>query len=594
MRLPAPRERRRSTVLGEPFLRVVSTGARPETPETEPPQAAETSEPQSLDPFRAMVNLFNACQQADAEIAEIEETLAVDPDALPPEAVVAPAQKLLAQTQNDIERLPPGKASEHVIKTAQREGLAVSDRVLEADARARQRFTTGAISDAADRLAARVSEDPAALKPSLKMLNDLIETADFDPSDKRLIAANLEARLRDAAEPEDGQADDRLTTPERTRDAGKPETDNAAPLSGRPRADLSEPFGSQEDRAGGATVRDQARSNQVERADRNEILETQGFRFVEASDGGFWADRQGRHAAPTTLREVVSEDIERRAEERGWTSGRILTELHRAKSGLPVDERKNVETAFAFLPFVAPLLSAGAATGGAVATVGGAATAGGAAVSAGALLKAIMGGLGLAALLGLPGDTPLKEIREVDGPADDPTVSGVGETPTSDGDDDPDAGIPVPPVVSPASSDDDDDRETVIVYRVEGDENRRLLIDRFGMVTITDNRGRMLHVNFGQRRRALWFLRRKIRKGEPANPVLKSFEVPREFLDILRAASIEQEGAKKADPEEVFPRRVDTKTDDQFELPANWIEALRNAILQGTGVIVTPQELGID
>ena len=207
MRLPAPRERRRSTVLGEPFLRAVSTGAKPETSETEPPQVAETSGPQPLDPFRAMVNLFNACQQADAEIAEIEETLARDPDALPPEAIVAPAQKLLAQTQSDIERLPPGKASEHVIRTAQREGLAVSGRVLEADARARQRFTTGAISDAADRLAARVSENPATLKPSLEMLNDLIETADLDPSDKRLIKANLESRVRRAAEPPDESPD---------------------------------------------------------------------------------------------------------------------------------------------------------------------------------------------------------------------------------------------------------------------------------------------------------------------------------------------------------------------------------------------------
>ena len=87
MRLPAPRARRRSTVLGEPFLRAVSTGA---TNAAEPPQPAETPEPQPLEPFRAMFNLFNACQQADAEIAGIEETLAVDPDALPPEAIVAP------------------------------------------------------------------------------------------------------------------------------------------------------------------------------------------------------------------------------------------------------------------------------------------------------------------------------------------------------------------------------------------------------------------------------------------------------------------------------------------------------------------------
>ena len=212
MRLPARRERCRSTVLGEPFLRAVSTGAQPETSESGPPQPTEASEPESLAPFRAMLNLFNACQQADAEIAEIEETLAVDPDALLPEAVVAPARKLLVQTQSDLERLPPGKANEHVIRTAQREGLAVSGRVLEADVRARQRFTTGAISDAADRLAERVAKDPAAIKPSLEMLNDLVETANLDPSDKRLIKTSLEARVRNAAVPSD-ESPDVSTTP---------------------------------------------------------------------------------------------------------------------------------------------------------------------------------------------------------------------------------------------------------------------------------------------------------------------------------------------------------------------------------------------
>ena len=289
MRLPAPRARRRSTVLGEPFLRAVSTGTpNAAEPDPEPPQPAETPEPQPLDPFRAMFNLFNACQQADAEIAEIEETLAVDPDALLPEAIVAPAQKLLAQTQSDIERLPPGKASEHVIRTARREGLAVSGRVLEADARANTRFTTGAINDAADRLAARVAEDPATLKPSLKMLNDLIETADLEPGEKQLIAANLQRRVRDATEPLEASPDataapfeDELTglDPQRLQEIRNTSEDDPTTFNRRATATIE-----------GALARAQAQQQSDQASAqilyRREIARAFGFAILAASSTG--------------------------------------------------------------------------------------------------------------------------------------------------------------------------------------------------------------------------------------------------------------------------------------------------------------------
>ena len=204
MRLPAPRARRRSTVLGEPFLRAVSTGT---TNATEPPQPVEAPPAQTVDPFRGMVDLLNRCLKAEGEVAEIEDTLARDPDALSPDEIVAPVAAVLADTRADLERMPSGPARRRVVEAARREGLALTDRVLEADARADRRFKEGTITAAADRLAAKVARDPGALDASLTMLNDLIDTADLDASDKRLVAVNLEARVRDAAKPPEPNPD---------------------------------------------------------------------------------------------------------------------------------------------------------------------------------------------------------------------------------------------------------------------------------------------------------------------------------------------------------------------------------------------------
>ena len=62
---------------------------------------------------------------------------------------------------------------------------------------------------------------------------------------------------------------------------------------------------------------------------------------------------------------------------------------------------------------------------------------------------------------------------------------------------------------------------------------------------------------------------------------IKSFEVPKSFLDDLRAAAVPERMARQ------FPNRpiiVDpTKAADQFGLRAEQIKALQKAIIQGTG-----------
>ena len=77
--------------------------------------------------------------------------------------------------------------------------------------------------------------------------------------------------------------------------------------------------------------------------------------------------------------------------------------------------------------------------------------------------------------------------------------------------------------------------------------------------------------------------------------MIKSFLVPRDFLDKLRASAIAQFRASEKDPKKLIPRRVDeTKAPDQFEIPILWIEELRRQIIQGTGRVERPKDVGID
>jgi len=104
------------------------------------------------------------------------------------------------------------------------------------------------------------------------------------------------------------------------------------------------------------------------------------------------------------------------------------------------------------------------------------------------------------------------------------------------------------------------------------------LIGEAGEVAIVGDQ--TLFLNFGSRARAEEFLARRIDQGMPGATV-RSFEVPRSFVDELRAIAVRETQAA------AFPGRplvVDvTKAPDQFGLRPEQIEALRRAIIQGTG-----------
>lgn len=85
--------------------------------------------------------------------------------------------------------------------------------------------------------------------------------------------------------------------------------------------------------------------------------------------------------------------------------------------------------------------------------------------------------------------------------------------------------------------------DTAKVFRVEGNGNQRLLIDEAGNVEIPEiftNKGRgperNLYLNFGDEARAQQFLEQRLEQFPDST--IKSFEVPRSFLDELRATAV--------------------------------------------------------
>ncbi|MCH7692821.1 MAG: hypothetical protein IID50_05195, partial [Proteobacteria bacterium] len=288
---------------------------------------------------------------------------------------------------------------------------------------------------------------------------------------------------------------------------------------------------------------DPAAGDDDETTGRNAILEGAGFTFVKGQGkgkgkgAGRWVDKNGKPAEPGELREIVTETLRKQAEEEGWSASRILTELHKARNGLPFDDRKNIEVAGWFLPFVA---AAGKGGGAAV----------GAALAEG--LGAFLAALGLAGVLSLSGDTPREEADT-----------------------------------------EDDESETVTVYRVEGAKNARIMIDEAGGVTILRPDKKMLFIGLENRDRAIEFLKKKIIRGLP-DAVIKSFEVRKGFADRIRQSAIDEDEARKNDPQQLLPRRVDqTVARDQFGVPKGWIEEFRRQIVQGTGKVETPEDVGI-
>ncbi|MBW4603682.1 MAG: hypothetical protein KME29_29965 [Calothrix sp. FI2-JRJ7] len=124
-------------------------------------------------------------------------------------------------------------------------------------------------------------------------------------------------------------------------------------------------------------------------------------------------------------------------------------------------------------------------------------------------------------------------------------------------------------------------RGRTTVYRVEGTPNARVSIKPGGQVAIQGNNS--LFLNFGQRARAEDYLARKVEQRLP-DARIKSFKVPRNFLNEIRTSAVDESLAKKSFPDRPF--RVDvTKAPDQFGLRKPQIQTLRSNIIQGSGKV---------
>ena len=118
--------------------------------------------------------------------------------------------------------------------------------------------------------------------------------------------------------------------------------------------------------------------------------------------------------------------------------------------------------------------------------------------------------------------------------------------------------------------------QTVTVYRIEGLGNQRVLVGTGGQPRIVGKPDRMLWLNFGDKARAEAFLRQRLAKGF-TNVSLKSFEVPRTFLEELRAQAIRQSQGRAlpSRPQVGDPRQAA----DQFGLTAEQIETLKAILI---------------
>lgn len=121
---------------------------------------------------------------------------------------------------------------------------------------------------------------------------------------------------------------------------------------------------------------------------------------------------------------------------------------------------------------------------------------------------------------------------------------------------------------------------TTTVYRVEGKRNKRIGISYSGDVSI--RRKGVLYLNFGNEAPAQEFYALRVSQGY-RGVVIKTFEVPTSYLDMIRADSVAQSEAALY-PERAF--RVDTKYVDQFGFHEEMFDELRNQIIQGTGRIL--------
>lgn len=125
------------------------------------------------------------------------------------------------------------------------------------------------------------------------------------------------------------------------------------------------------------------------------------------------------------------------------------------------------------------------------------------------------------------------------------------------------------------------DKNTVTVYRIEGDANARLLIDGQGNVAITGNTA--LYLNFGDPIRAREFLSKRIIQNMEG-ATIKKFEVPQSVLEDLRKNAIHESKIKEIDPNKTKPIIADpTRASNQYGLREQQIKELQDKIIQGSG-----------
>jgi filamentous hemagglutinin len=114
-----------------------------------------------------------------------------------------------------------------------------------------------------------------------------------------------------------------------------------------------------------------------------------------------------------------------------------------------------------------------------------------------------------------------------------------------------------------------------------------LILAENGEVAIVDP-NKTLYLNFGDKARAEQYLAQKLNPNQKLGPLpgaeVKSFEVPKSFVDELRASAVTEaelaaNPALKGRPLVSDP----TKTPDSFGLRPEQIEKLKKAIIEGSG-----------
>ena len=120
---------------------------------------------------------------------------------------------------------------------------------------------------------------------------------------------------------------------------------------------------------------------------------------------------------------------------------------------------------------------------------------------------------------------------------------------------------------------------TVVVYRVEGSINQRLIIGNKGEISLYPDKKQIIWLNFGDKQRANQYLQVKIAKGLP-EAELKSFEINKTFLERIERDAVPEKMARR------FPNRPIVSRDpypNQYGIPAAYFDDLVQSIRQGSG-----------